>query len=107
MAKQKYVIPTFEKDPNAELDYGFDWAAGGPNDASDDDGGWLQGETISTSQWIMSSELNLISSTNTATTTGARIGGGVLGKNYMVTNRIVTSTGQTQDRSLKMVIVPT
>ncbi len=96
------VVRTFEKDPNATLIYTFDWANNGPNDASQDDDGWLQSATISTSTFILPSDLTNVTDTNTTTTASIKISGGRNGKNYIVTNRIVTDGGETEDRSIEI-----
>ena len=96
------VVRTFEKDPNAILIYTFDWANNGPNDASQDDDGWLQGAAISTSTFILPSDLTNVTDINTTTTASIKISGGRNGKNYTVTNRIVTDGGETEDRSIRI-----
>lgn len=69
------------KDPNATLKYGVDWED------------YLEGETITASEWIAESGITVESSSFDATSTAARLSGGVDGKRYQVTNRI-TYTGE-------------
>lgn len=82
------------KDPNAVLDYRVDWSS------------WLAGgETISTSAWTVPTgitEVNDAGHPTSSTTTTATIwlSGGTDGTRYRVTNRITTSQGRTEDRSI-------
>jgi hypothetical protein len=81
----------FIKDPNAVLDYSFNWSD------------WLtDGELISTSTWINPDSITINTSTNTTTTTVVWLSGGTSGKSYRLTNRIVTnsSPARTEDRTL-------
>lgn len=87
------------KDPNATVDWTFDW-----------DDGYLDAtssprETISTSTWAIDdspspAELSVDSDSNTTTTATAFFTGGVAGKVYRARNRIVTSAGRTDDRTI-------
>jgi hypothetical protein len=77
------------KDPEAVLDYGFDWAA------------WLGDDTITDSEWATSDEdLVQDSDSFTDTTTTIWLSGGVAGQDYQVTNTIVTTAGRMDERSL-------
>jgi hypothetical protein len=86
------VIPVIIKDPAAELDYGFDWATDG----------WLAtGETVTTSTWTVAAGLvQAASGISAGKVTTVWLSGGVAGTDYTVTNRIVTSGGRTDERSL-------
>lgn len=88
----------FLKDPDAVLDYVFDWAS------------WLAtSETISTSTfyvdgvvfgtlpWTIS--LVMDSKSATSTTTKVWLSAGTEGERYRITNRITTNQGRTEDRS--------
>jgi hypothetical protein len=82
------------KDPDANLDYGFDWSQ------------WLAAsETISTSIWIV--DAGLTKGTTSATTTGTTVwlSGGTAGTTYLAVNRIVTNQGRTDDRTVKVFVV--
>lgn len=100
----------FQKDPNAILDYTVDWSA------------WLaSGETISTSTWTASTGITIATTpapSNTGTTAtvwlsggtvngGEELGvsGGISQRAYRVTNRITTSAGRTDDRSIFVAVV--
>jgi len=81
----------FIKDPNAVLDYGFDWSD------------WLQsGEIISSSSWINPDSITINSNSHLDTSTVIWVSGGTAGKSYRLTNRIVTnnSPARTEDRTL-------
>jgi hypothetical protein len=85
-------MKTFVKDPDANLDYGFDWEL------------WLDGDTISTSNWTVESPLVATLESSSNTITGLFIAGGDHGSDYLVTNRITTNGGLTDDRSFQLKI---
>ena len=86
----------FIKDPDAILDYRFDWSS------------WLQnGDTISSCQFIVSPGITVgngsngaLAPTNTTTNATVWLIGGTAGQVYTVTSRIVTSQGRTDDRTI-------
>lgn len=81
-------MTTFIKDPNAVLDYSIEWSK------------WLAGDRIQTSSWSVSdAAIEAANDSNTATRTTAWLSGGVAGQSYIVTNRITTSGGRTDERS--------
>jgi hypothetical protein len=87
----EFQMADFIKDPNAALDYSFDWSD------------WLAtGEQIATSNWINPDSLTITTSANTTTTTVVWVSGGTAGKTYRLTNRIVTNNNptRTEDRTL-------
>jgi hypothetical protein len=78
----------YNKDPDAVLDYGFDWSD------------WLAtGETISTSAWTVSTGITEDSDENTTTETKVWLSGGTAGNTYTAANKIVTSAGRTDERT--------
>ena len=84
------------KDPDAVLDYSVDWST------------WLDGDTISTSTWTVSgadSDLVIDSDTNSTTATTVWLSGGTKNYGYILTNRIVTAAGRTDDRSVTVTMV--
>ena len=100
----------FIKDPNAKLDYSISWSA------------WLaSGETISTSTWTATTGITISATpapSNTSTTTTVWLEGGVVNggeelgvsrgvsqRAYRITNRITTSAGRTDDRSIFVAVV--
>lgn len=92
----------FTKDPDSRLDWAINWA-GDPD--SDEPGPWLVGDdTIATSQWLVPSGLNKVAEDMTTTVTTVWLTGGDLGKKYDVVNRITTTQGRTEDRTLHFTI---
>lgn len=88
------------KDPNAVLDYAIDLANGGLNNGASTDTGWLQGDTISSVAWTVPSGIVKDSDSATSTVATIWLSGGTAGTDYLVTARIVTASGRTQDVSL-------
>lgn len=83
------AFPTFIKDPDATLDYGFDWA------------NWLAtGETITGAVWTVPSGITKSDEDFDADTTLVWLTGGTLGTNYNISCRITTSDGRIDDRTL-------
>ncbi len=78
---------TFAKDPDAVLDYSLDWSR------------WLAGDEIAASEWIVAVGLTKASATNSPSKTTVWLSGGTAGQVYIVTNRITTAAGRTEDRS--------
>lgn len=87
---------TIKKDPDAVLDYVFDWSK------------WLAlvNDTIASVTWILDPLLTKVSSSFTAVTATAFISGGgtVFGAMLPVTCRIVTAGGRTEDRTIYLKI---
>jgi hypothetical protein len=83
---------TFTKDPDAVLDYSVDWSL------------WLAGDEISASEWILEEGalLEQVSGTNTTTKATVWLRGGQAGTTYLVTNRIVTAGGRTDERTISV-----
>jgi hypothetical protein len=84
------------KDPEADLDYGFDWTS------------WLAGDTITTSTWTVpsGSGLSMHSAAIAGNTTLVWLSGGTRSaKGYTVTNHIETAAGRKDDRSMCVVVV--
>lgn len=80
---------TFSKDPDAVLDYETDWTS------------WLvDDDTIVTSTWIVPNGLVKNSDSHTDTKATVWLSGGNLNARYDVVNRITTSQGRTEDRTL-------
>lgn len=88
-------MTVFAKDPSAILDYTLDY-----NDAGDPY--LVSGETIATSTWTVEpgSELVIDADSNTTTTTTVTVSAGTAGNVYRLTNRIATSAGRTEERSI-------
>jgi len=83
------MIVDWEKDAEAVLDWIWDWSD------------WLDsGETIITSVMTVSAGLVLDSSSNSTTTATAWLSGGTAGNPYSVANRITTSVGRIDERTI-------
>ncbi len=83
------TVTDWVKDPDATLDWRWDWSE------------WLaDGETITVSTFIVSAGLVKNSDTFSATSATVWLSGGTAGTAYLVTNRITTSVGRTDDRSI-------
>jgi hypothetical protein len=79
------------KDPDAVLDYGFNWSE------------WLaDGETIVASVWTVPAGITKDSDSFTDTVSSIWLSGGIAGTNYDVVNHITTSAGRQDDRTIKI-----
>lgn len=89
------MATSFKKDPNAVLDYTFDWTA------------WLLPllDTIATVTWLPDTGLTVVSSSNTTTKATAFVSGGTLETIQNLTCRITTAGGRTDDRTIQLKIV--
>ena len=87
---------TFAQDPDAILDYTRDWST------------YLSGDTIATSEWIVPAGVTLGTGgnapTNNTTSATAWLSGGTSGEVHIITNRITTAGGRTDDRSFLLTI---
>ena len=82
------VAGLFTKDPDALLDYSFDWS------------GWLgNGEEIDTSTFTSSLGIVIEDEESTPATATVWLSGGEAGLPYRVTNRITTTDGRIDERS--------
>lgn len=88
-------MASYKKDPNAILDYTFDWAP------------YLTpiADTIASVQFTTSTGLTKTSQSNTATAATAFVSGGVVGKTEKLTCRIVTAGGRTDERTIDLKIL--
>jgi len=79
----------FIKDPDAVLDYQWDWSA------------WLaSGETITAAEIIADTGITVVDDSKTDTTVTARLSGGTLDELYKVTCRITTNQSRVDDRTI-------
>lgn len=85
-------MATFTKDPNAVLDYVWDWSA------------WLGEDTADSFEWIVPDGITKDSDTSDDTTATIWLSGGTAGTAYRVTNRITTAGGRTDDRTHTIVV---
>ncbi len=81
------------QDPSAHLDYEFDWTT------------WLDGDTISASDWTCENpDITLSLSTHSTSTTKIWVEGGEVGITYLITNEITTVAGRIDQRTFKLKI---
>jgi hypothetical protein len=81
----------FTKDPQAVLDYEFDWSA------------WLDvGETITTSTVSVPTGIVLDSHSELGGVVIAWLSGGTAGVLYRVVSHVVTSSGRQDDRTIRV-----
>lgn len=100
MAVDTYVVDavtgkaTILKDPDATLDYSFDWTA------------WLLAisDTISSKSFIVVAPIVIVSQSVVGGICTVFLSGGVVGTTYPVVNRIVTAGGRTEDRTIYLKI---
>lgn len=78
----------FVKDPEAVLDYLFDWSD------------WLVTDTITTSTMAAETGITIDDDDNDDTTATVWLSGGTAGEDYRVTNTIVTMGGRTDERTI-------
>lgn len=88
-------MASYKKDPNATLDYTFDWTA------------YLTplADTIASVIWVLPVGLTNVSQSNTSMTATVFVSGGTLGESLQLTCRITTAGGRTDDRSITLKIV--
>ena len=94
----------FTKDPNAVLDYVFDWAAS-TNGTGDSD--WLaSAETISTKTIASTTGITVDSSSITDSNTSVTVwlSGGTAGTDYEIACKIVTSASRTDERTITIMV---
>lgn len=86
---------TISKDPDAVLDYVFDWTE------------WLDDidDTISGIEIIPETGITCDSSSFTEKTAIAWISGGIAGTTYQITCRITTAAGRIDDRSIYISVI--
>ena len=88
-------MAVYKKDPNAILDYTFDWTA------------YLTpiADTIASATFVFDTGLTKVCQSNTTLTATAYMSGGTVGEKLNLTCRIVTAGGRTDDRSVTLLIV--
>lgn len=79
-----------DKDPQDVDSFGINWATR------------LDGDLISSSDWIVPTGVTEDSASNTTTTTTIWLSGGTDGDDYELTNRITTTGGRTLDQTVKL-----
>jgi hypothetical protein len=77
------------KDPTVKKDYGFDWTP------------WLEGDTLNGSEWTVNEgTVILTNDSNDDQKTQVWVEGGVNKERAVITNRISTAGGRTDERSM-------
>lgn len=86
---------SYKKDPDATLDYSFNWLP------------WLTAadDTITGVEWVSDEALTVESSSNTTTRAVAFVSGGTEGETLRLTCRITTAGGRIDDRTILLKIV--
>ncbi len=83
---------SFRKDPDAVLDYEWDWSS------------WLAGDTIASFTVTVPTGLTLDSSSATASAVTAWLSGGEDAASYPVTCHVVTAAGREDDRTITVFV---
>ena len=83
---------SFILDPDAVLDYEWDWSA------------WLGTDTIASHTVTAATGLTVDSSTATSTAVTAWLSGGSVGASYAVTCHVVTAAGREDDRTVTITV---
>lgn len=84
---------TIRKDPDAKLDFGFDWSS------------WLAtGETITASAWTVPTGITEESKSFSSTATLIWLSGGTAGASYTLQNQITTSASRIDERSFVVMV---
>ncbi len=84
-------IPFYNKDPDAIEVMTLDWSFR------------LGGATISSSTWT-GTGITIVTDAVDGRETSVKVSGGTLGETHRVTNRVVTSAGETLDQSIDVFI---
>ena len=84
---------SFVKDPDAVLDYEWDWAA------------WLGTDTIASHTVTAATGLTVDTSEATDTAVTVWLSGGTVGQTYSVTCHVVTAAGSEDDRTVTVTVM--
>ena len=84
---------SFVKDPDAVLDYEWDWAA------------WLGTDTIASHTVTAATGLTVDTSEATDTAVTVWLSGGTVGQTYSVTCHVVTAAGREDDRTVTVTVM--
>lgn len=84
----------WEKTPTERYRYRFNWTHF-----------LAEGEEILSSTWTVPAGIELIDPAHTETTVDFTIDGGTLGRDYIVTNHVTTTTGNKPEKSARFTIV--
>jgi len=84
------AIASFNKDPEAMLDYHINWSD------------WLDGDTIIASEWVTESGISIVADKFSDTVAVVWLSGGESRSRYEVTNRITTSGSRIDERTIRI-----
>lgn len=84
------AVATFEKDPEANLDYAIDWS------------NWLKEDIIIDSHWTADEGISLGSDSHTDTVSTVWVFGGSNRKRYELTNTVITAGGRIDERTIRI-----
>lgn len=84
---------TFQKDPNAILDYTLDWSA------------FLNGDIIATVTWTLPGGIASVGQVFSSATATIWLSGGSAGTSYGVVCLITTVGGRTDERTIQLNVV--
>lgn len=79
-----------EKDPDEILDYTIDWS------------NRLSTDTIADSAWSVPTDLTIVTSSKTSTTTTIWLADGIAGNTYTITHTITTAAGRTLEETIQL-----
>jgi hypothetical protein len=83
------------KDPDAELDYAVDWGAE-----------YLGSDALATSEWLVEPDevggVTVLGSNFDLLVATVKAGGGIPGRLYRLTNRVVMASGLVDNRSITL-----
>ncbi len=85
-------VATVIKDPQARLQYGFDWEK------------WLAGRTITATSWTVPTGLEGDTEAFSPSVATIWLSGGTVGKTYSVINQITASDGSIDERTFRLTI---
>lgn len=85
-------MPVFRKDPDATLEYVFDWSA------------WLDEDTITTASVTADDGITVDSDSNTDSAVTVWLSGGTADASYGVLCQITTAGGRTDQRSMTVAV---
>jgi hypothetical protein len=88
------VIVWPHKDPDEVLDFGIDWSV------------LLEGDTISTSEWIVPAGITKDSDSYSTASTTIWLSGGESGQLYALTNRVTTAGARSMDETVSLRVKP-
>lgn len=101
-----YPIRTFRKDPNAVGYFGLEWGPWLHGDPANPLDPWESGDpVIEASEWLVPAGITDEDDSDfTDTRAQVKLSGGTAGEVYDLVNRITTSEGETEDRTIRIIV---